>query len=64
MASLEALSGMSNPARLIGLVAAVAMLLFSSYMYLTVGDWVALVFIAGSLGYIVLFLSTAKDNNS
>ena len=55
---------MSNPARLIGLVAAVAMLLFSSYMYLTVGDWVALVFIAGSLGYIVLFLSTAKDNDS
>ena len=55
---------MSDTARLIGLVAAVAMLVFSSYMYLTVGDWVALIFIAGSLGYIVLFLSTSKDGNS
>ncbi len=55
---------MSRTARMVGLVAAVAMLLFSSYIYLTVGDWVALIFIAGSLGYIVLFLSTAKDDGS
>lgn len=55
---------MSATARLIGLVVAIAMLLFSCYMYLTVGDWVALVFIAGSLGYIVLFISTAKDDRS
>lgn len=55
---------MSETARIIGLVIAVAMLLFSCYMYLTVGDWVALVFIAGSLGYIVLFISTAKDKRS
>ena len=50
---------MSPTARLIGLIAAIAMLLFSAWMYLQTGDWVALIFILGSLGYIVLFLTTS-----
>jgi len=52
---------MSSTARMVGLVVALAMLLFSAFIYLRTGDWVALVFILGSLGYIVLFLSTSKD---
>ena len=55
---------MSGPARLVGLVVALAMLLFSSYIYLRTGDWVALVFIAGSLGYCVLFFSGLRGGGS
>lgn len=43
--------------RTIGLVAALAMLVFSGYMYIHTGDWVALVFILGSLGYAAFFFS-------
>ncbi len=43
--------------RAVGLVTATAMLLFSAYIYLQTGDWVALVFIAGSLGYGAFFFS-------
>ena len=46
---------MSNFGRIIGLLAALAMLLFSSYLFLQTGDWVAAVFAAGSLGYMVFF---------
>lgn len=44
-------------ARKIGMVLATVMLVFSGWMYLQTGDWVALLFIAGSLGYGVFFLS-------
>ncbi|GAB5449937.1 MAG: hypothetical protein Hals2KO_02650 [Halioglobus sp.] len=50
----------SSTARLIGLFAALAMLLFSAWIYLRTSDWVALIFILGSLGYIVLFVSSGK----
>lgn len=46
---------MSKFGRIIGLLAAFTMFLFSSYLYLTAGDWVAAVFAAGSLGYMVFF---------
>lgn len=52
---------MSNTARYIGLVLALAMLVFSAYIYLTTADWVALVFIAGSLGYLVFFVSLSRE---
>lgn len=40
------------------MVLATFMLVFSAWMYLQTGDWVALIFIAGSLGYGVFFLSS------
>lgn len=46
---------MSNFGRIIGLLAALAMFLFSSYLLLKTDDWVAAVFAVGSLGYIVFF---------
>jgi hypothetical protein len=49
---------------MIGMVAALAMLLFSAYIYQRTGDWVALVFIAGSLGYGVFFFSGFKGGKS
>lgn len=55
---------MSSTARTAGLVAAIAMLLFSGYMYMRTGDWVALVFIAGSLGYGVFFFSAMRRGDS
>ncbi len=55
---------MSRTARLIGLLAAVAMLLFSAFVYTRTGDWVALVFLAGSLAYVVFFWSTRTGGNS
>jgi hypothetical protein len=45
---------------MIGLVVALAMFLFSVSMYLKTGDWVASVFALGSLGYILVFLTTQK----
>lgn len=50
---------LSNPGRLIGLLLAIAMMLFSGYVYFRTGDWVAVVFLLGSVGYVALFLSTA-----
>lgn len=49
---------MSATGRLIGLVVAVAMFLFSAWMYHRTGDWVAAVFALGSVGYAVFFFST------
>lgn len=46
---------MSNSGRIIGLLAAMAMLLFSTYLFLKTGDWVAAVFAVGSVGYMVFF---------
>ena len=46
---------MSNFGRIVGLLAALLMFLFSTYLFLQTGDWVAAVFAAGSLGYMVFF---------
>ncbi|GAB3314141.1 hypothetical protein [Haliea atlantica] len=48
---------MGPTARKVGMVLATVMLVFSAWMYLQTGDWVALIFVAGSLGYGVFFLS-------
>jgi len=53
---------MSNFARLFGLFVAAAMGLFSAYMFLTTGDWVAAVFFLGSVGYLVFFASSRFGN--
>jgi hypothetical protein len=49
---------------MIGLVLAVAMFLFSIYIFVNTGDWVAAVFVRGSLGYGFFFFSTARGNDS
>jgi len=54
---------MSRTARTAGLVATIAMLLFSGYMYMRTGDWVALVFIVGSLGYGVFFFNAIRGGD-
>ena len=54
-------ANVSRTARLIGLLVAVGMLLFSGYMFQSTGDWVALVFVLGSIGYLGVFLSNMKS---
>jgi hypothetical protein len=49
--------GVSQTARMTGLVITTLMLVFSGWMFLQTGDWVALVFAAVSLGYGIFFLS-------
>ena len=49
---------MSSFARLFGLLVAAAMGLFAAYIFLTTGDWVAAVFVLGSIGYLVFFASS------
>jgi hypothetical protein len=49
---------LSNSARLIGLIAAVAMFAFSLWMYLRTSDWVAAVFVLGSVAYAVFFFGS------
>jgi len=48
---------MSNSARVLGLFIAAAMGLFSAYMFVETGDWVAAVFCLGSIAYAVFFAS-------
>lgn len=48
---------MTGSGRFIGLAAALAMFVFSTWMYQSTGDWVAALFAAGSLGYGVFFYS-------
>lgn len=48
---------LNNIGRILGLLAAGAMFLFSAWMYQRTGDWVAAVFAVGSLGYGVFFYS-------
>ncbi|WP_175580211.1 hypothetical protein [Kineobactrum sediminis] len=56
---------MSATARAIGIVVTLAMLVFSGWVYLQTGDWVALVFAIASLGYGIFFFSvTPRDNKS
>jgi hypothetical protein len=42
--------------RTLGLLAALGMFVFSVYIFLKTGDWVAGVFVLGSLSYFVFFL--------
>lgn len=54
---------MSPTARAIGIVVTLAMLVFSGWVYLQTGDWVALVFAVASLGYGIFFFSvTPRDD--
>ena len=53
---------LSRTSRLIGLVIAAAMFLFSAVLYVRSGDWVAAVFAVGSLGYGAFFLLTGSDD--
>lgn len=46
---------MPNVTRMIGLVLAVAMFIFSIWMYSRTGDWVAILFAAGSAAYATFF---------
>jgi hypothetical protein len=52
---------MSPVARIIALAIAVAMFLFSSWMFSRTGDWVAVVFALGSVAYGVYFFSSGND---
>ncbi|MBM71120.1 MAG: hypothetical protein CME43_16785 [Haliea sp.] len=55
----------SPTARNTGIVVTLGMLVFSSWMYLQTGDWVAMVFAVFSLGYGVFFFSiTPRDRDS
>jgi hypothetical protein len=54
---------LSNGARLAGLVAAVAMFVFSLWMYSRTGDWVAAVFAVGSVAYVLFFFGAGPRND-
>lgn len=55
----------TQTARAIGIVVTLAMLVFSGWMYLQTGDWVAMVFAVASLGYGIFFLSvTPRDRDA
>lgn len=47
---------MFTPERILALLAALGMFIFSVFIYLKTGDWVAGVFVLGSLSYFVFFL--------
>ncbi|MFV0276355.1 MAG: hypothetical protein ACK5HY_04115 [Parahaliea sp.] len=55
---------MSHTARWLGLLAALAMLAFSGWMYWRTGDWVALVFAVGSLAYGLFFFAASTRGGS
>jgi hypothetical protein len=49
---------------MVGLAATGAMFIFSAYMYQRTGDWVALLFAAGSLAYGAFFFSQGRGGTS
>jgi hypothetical protein len=49
---------MSRVARIIALLVAAAMFVFSSWMYSNTGDWVAAVFALGSVAYGIFFFTS------
>ncbi len=51
-------------ARLVALVVAVAMFVFSLWMYSRTGDWVAIVFAVGSAAYAMYFYSGTGGGRS
>ena len=52
---------MPTYARTFGLIAAITMGIFSAYIFLVTGDWVAAVFFIGSLIYSLIFYSIARS---
>ena len=54
---------LSNTSRMAGLAIAGGMFIFSAYMYVSTGDWVAAVFSAGSIGYGLFFFTTRGGNS-
>jgi hypothetical protein len=55
---------MPTTGRAIGLVFAIAMFIFSVWMYTKTGDWVAIIFALGSAGYTVLFFTSGPRKES
>ena len=54
---------LSNTSRLVGLVIAAGMFLFSAYIYISTGDWVAAVFAVGSVAYGLFFFTTTSNGS-
>jgi hypothetical protein len=54
---------MTLKTKAIALMLALAMFIFSSYMYVKTGDWVAAVFAVGSIAYALFFLRSGKTGN-
>lgn len=50
---------MPPAARLIALIIAAAMFVFSSWMFTQTGDWVAVVFALGSVAYGIYFFTSS-----
>tara|TARA_R110001592_G_scaffold38609_2_gene127290 strand:+ start:3285 stop:3455 length:171 start_codon:yes stop_codon:yes gene_type:complete len=55
---------MPHVGRIIGLVLAVAMFIFSIWMYSRTGDWVAILFAAGSAAYATFFFRNVLGKKS
>lgn len=53
----------SKSGKIFGLVITFAMLVFSAYIFSQTGDWVAAVFMAGSVAYGVFFLSGLRGKD-
>ena len=54
---------MSNTARILALVAAIAMFCFSLWTYSRTGDWVSIVFALGSAAYGVFFFTSSSGES-
>lgn len=54
---------MIKAGRVFALIVAVAMFVFSIWMYSRTGDWVAIVFAIGSAAYATYFFTSARDSN-
>ncbi len=52
---------MSPQTKIIALGFALSMFVFSTYMYMQTGDWVAAVFALGSVGYALFFFSAGQS---
>lgn len=55
---------MPTTGRAIGLVFAIAMFIFSVWMYTKTADWVAIIFAIGSAAYTVLFFTGGPGSES
>ena len=55
---------MPNVGRILGLFLAIAMFIFSIWMYSRTGDWVAILFAIGSAAYTVFFFSGVSGKKS
>jgi hypothetical protein len=52
---------MTKFARTLGAIIALVMGLASAYVYLNTGDWVAVIFFLGSLGYLLFFMIQREE---